>query len=277
MADLIRSAKSGGDWTRNDLIAYNIKVSSLLPDQFYGHPLPPITGLTGLDPLLVSGTVNTPGLSDETYRLLQYIDLASRSNSGQEGPPPAHYSMIGDCVREILRLLDYETRGLLLRSRYTIPLLICGDPNRSTQADVCLVQGMTTILLVVQVQDDKTGSSQRDPEAQAVAQAIAAFQQNNRSRKQLGKPELEAMTIPGITLTGTRPAFYLIPVTKELSDAVASAQYPSLPTVVKKCMVASGSCRLGECMESPDYRRLAFQCYIAFRILAQSHWSAFSI
>jgi hypothetical protein len=135
MANLIRSAKSGSDWTTNDLLAYNIRVSSQSPDEFYGQPLPTVASLSSLDPNLLSGTLGTQGLSDETYRLLQYLDLASRANSGQE-------SAIDDFAREILRALGYEKRGLLLRSRYAIPLLISGDPNRSAQTDVCLSSGL---------------------------------------------------------------------------------------------------------------------------------------
>jgi len=123
-------------------LAYNIRVSSQSPDQFYGQPLPTVEGLSGIDSNLLSGTLDTQGLSDETYRLLQYLDLASGAYSGQE-------SAIEDFAREILRALGYEKRGLVLRSRYAIPLLISGDPNRSAQSGVCLVQGSSIILLAV--------------------------------------------------------------------------------------------------------------------------------
>jgi hypothetical protein len=204
MANLIRSAKSGSDWTMNDLLSYNIRVSSQSPDRFYGAPLPTVSGLSSLNPHLLSGTLSTAGLSDETYRLLQYLDLATRANAGQE---PA----IDDFAREILRVLGYERHGLLLRSRYAIPLLICGDPNRSAQTDVSLIQGSSTILLVVQ--EDETTISTRDPEPQVIAETIATFQCNNRTRVRLGQPELDAMTIPCITMIGTRLIFYLVPVT----------------------------------------------------------------
>lgn len=267
MANIIRSAKSGSDWTANDLLAYNIRVSSQSPDNFYGIPLPP-AGLSNLDPYLVSGTLSTQGLSDETYRLLQYLDLASRANAG-------HESAVNDFTREILRVLGYERRGLLLRSRYAIPLLICGDPNQSAQTDVCLIHGSSTILLVVQ--EYKATISTRDPEPQVIAEAIATFQCNNRTRARLDQSELDSMTIPCITMIGTRPIFYLVPVTRELSEAVATAQCPLSPTVVKKCVVASNSGRLSEGMETPDFRQLALRHYTAFRTLAEAHWSAFII
>ena len=188
------------------------------------------------------------------------MDLASTANAGQE-------SAIDDFAREILRILGYEWRGLFLRSRYAIPLLICDDPNRSAQTDVTLIHGSSTILLVVQ--EDKTTVSARDPEAQVVAEAIATFQYNNRTRARLGQCELDTMTIPCITMIGTRPIFYLVPVTQGLSQAqaVATAQYPTNPTVVKKCVAASNSDRLSEGMETVDFQQVALQHYTAFIFL----------
>ncbi len=267
MANLFRSAKSGSDWITNDLLTYNIRVSSQSPNQFYGQPLPTVESLSSIDHNLLSGTLGTKGLSDETYRLLQYFDLASRANSGQE------------LAKEILRALRYENRGLFLRSRHAIPplissgLLFSGDPNRSAQTNVCLVQGSSTILLVVQ----EDISSARDPDPQVIAEAIATFQCNNRIRARLAESELDSMTIPCIAMIGTRPIFYLVPVTRKLSEAVSTGQHPLSPTVVKKCVAASHSCRLSEGMETPSFRQVALQHYAAFRTLAEAHWSAFMI
>lgn len=52
----------------------------------------------------------------------------------------------------------------------------------------------------------------------------------------MGLPELEAMTIPCITMSNINPTFYLVPVTKELSNAVMGAQYPPTQTRVLKCV-----------------------------------------
>jgi hypothetical protein len=40
------------------------------------------------------------------------------------------------------------------------------------------------------------------------------------------------MTIPCITMSGTRPTFYLVPVTQELSTAVIGGVYPATETTV---------------------------------------------
>lgn len=125
------------------------------------------------------------------------------------------------------------------------------------------------------MQEDNPGISSGLPESQVVAEAIAAFQYNNRVRDILGKPLLEQMTIPCITMLGTKPVFYKVPVTKALSDAVISGQFPDQPTVVSKRIVSSGSRRLSEGMETPAFRKIALQHYVAFRALAKSLSSKF--
>ncbi|KAF8815663.1 hypothetical protein BYT27DRAFT_7230171 [Phlegmacium glaucopus] len=250
MANLARLAKSANAWTSNDLVSYNIRVSSQSPNKFYGQPLPTVASLSNLDPNLLSSTLDTQGLSDETDRLLQYLYMASRENPGQD-------SSVTDFVREILRMFGYEKRDLLLRT---------------PQIDLCLVQRSSTILLVVQ--EDKTTPS---PEPHLIAKAIATFQYNNRVRVRLGRPKLDSMTIPCITMIGTRPIFYLVPVTRKLSRAVAKGHYTAIPTVVKRCVVVSDSRRLGEGMENPNFRQVALQHFAAFCTLAEAHWSALMI
>jgi hypothetical protein len=266
MANIIRSAKSGSDWTSNELQAYNICVQPLISRVFFGFE--PSSTLTQLDPDFVSGTLDSEGLSDHTYRLLQYLNLAAHANSGQE-------SAIDDFAKEVLRVVGFEERGTLLRSRFAIPLTICGDSSRTAQADVCLIHGNSAILLVVQ--EDKTTISNRDPEAQVIAQAIAAFQYNNRVRSRIGLRELEGMDIPCITMVGTRPIFYIVPVTRALSNAVITAQYPQATTQVLKCVVSPSSRRLSDGMEVPDFRRVALQHYDAFKVLAKEYRNFFSI
>ena len=76
MATLPRFAKSGSDWITNDLLAYNIIVSSQIPETFYDEALPAVASLTGVDRYLLYGSPYTQGLSDETLCLLEYLDLA---------------------------------------------------------------------------------------------------------------------------------------------------------------------------------------------------------
>ncbi len=233
MEHLIRRAKSGRAWTANELLAYNIQVHSQSAETFFGHPLPT---LDGIDPLLVSGTINTDGTTDRTDRLLQYLHLTLEADADQS-------FAIDDFAEELLRQLDYQERGTLLRYHYAIPLAICGDTRRLAQTGVCLAHQNTMILLIIQ--EDIPAISRRAPEAQVIAEAIAAFQHNNSVRDRLGEPLLASMTVPCITMVGTRPTFYKVPVTQELSQGVITAQYPTQTTVVTKCIVSSPSGRHG--------------------------------
>ena len=73
----------------------------------------------------------------------------------------------------------------------------------------------------------------------------------------------------------TRPTFYLVPVTHELSDAVITGQWPKVETEVLKCVTVAGhNRRVSEGMETPEYRRVALQRMIAFKVLAESQWES---
>ena len=257
-------AKSGSDWSRNELLAYNISVQFQDVVNFFGHEL---GSIDHLDPNLLSSADPTIAIdfSKETYRFLAYLDLASRANAGQE-------SAIHDLAKSVLEVIGFDEIGTIFRTRYDIPFTIFGDGRRVARSDVCLVHLNSMILLVVQ--KDKTPYSSCDPEPQIIAEAIATFRHNNRKRADRGLPQLDAMTIPCITMVGTRPFFYQIPVTQQLSDAVATGQFPSQPTVVRRCAPPARR-RTFEGMEVPDYRRTALQYYDAFRGVVKDCWTAF--
>jgi len=128
------------------------------------------------------------------------------------------------------------------------------------------------ILLVVQ--GDKSTINPTNPEPQVIAEAIAAFQHNNRKRADSGLPDLDMMTISCITMVRAKPFFYQVPVTSQLSDCVISGQYPLQPTVVRLCAPPSRR-RMFEGMEFPDDRRIALQYYNAFQDLAKTSWIKF--
>ena len=265
MANILRSSKSGSDWTSNELIAYNINIRTQSPQAFFRRHAE--ATLEDVDPLLINSTVDADNVPDDTFKYLSYLDVAS--NATQE-------AFIDLFSQETLRVLGFEERGLILGARVVIPLIICGDSLRSAQTDVCLLDRRSMILLVLQ--EDKTVFNKTQPEPQVIAEAIAAYQYNNEKRQTRGLPILDAMTIPCITMVGTRPTFYLVPVTQALSDAVVTGQYPETPTTVVKCVTYLGhNRRISEGMETPEYRQLAFQCFVAFKGLAKEYWEKFLV
>ncbi|KAK0227111.1 hypothetical protein EDD85DRAFT_794938 [Armillaria nabsnona] len=244
----LRSAKSANDWTSIDLSAYNITVHRQSTETFFGYT--PNAIPNAVDPAFITATVPpNENLSDNTYQLLQYLDLATHTHYGQE-------SAIHDFSKELLHFLGFEER-------------------RAAQTDLSLVQGTSTILLIIQ--EDKIPISGKSPEAQAIAGAIAAFQYNNSTRDRNGLDPLESMIIPTITVIGTRPIFYRVPVTQQLSKAVAMGQYPVSETKVVKYVVAPRSRRLFEGMEVPEFRREVLECYEAFRRISKECWEMFIV
>jgi len=257
MANVIRSAKSGSDWTANELIAYNITISSLLPTEFFSTPDP---SLDGIDPAILTSPSDddNPTLSDVAAEYLGYLNLAARAT--QE-------SFIVDCAAETLKLLGCNERRTTVSTRYIIPLTICAA-NRVAQTDVCLIHNRNLVLLVLV--EDKPNTNMTHAEAQVVADAIAAFQFNNRKREDHGLDPLDVMTIPCITMSGTCPTFYLVPVSSDLSDAVITGQYPATETQVLRCVTVATHIWRG--MEDTEYRRLALKRFLAFKGLAKRHW-----
>lgn len=258
MANLIRSPKSGSDWTTYELMAYNITIKTQSFGEFFrrNSELP----LTNLDPSLVNSTVGAESnLPDHTVRYLSRLDWATYG--GQE-------SFMDDFYYETLRLLGFEERNSIVSGRNIIPLTICGDDRQTAQMDVCIVNRQSMVLLVLQ--GDKTMFGSTHPEPQVIAKAIAVYQYNNEERQTRGLVPLDAMTIPCITMVGTRPTFYLVPVTKMLSNAVVTGQYPEAPTEVVKCITPLGyNHQTDGGMETPAYRQLAFQRFLAFKDLAK--------
>ncbi|KAK0462365.1 uncharacterized protein EV420DRAFT_1761604 [Desarmillaria tabescens] len=176
MTNLLRTAKSGSDWGRRELRAYNIVVEYQDATTFFGVdplPQPPVAAE-------ILHNVAAEVTADEgNYSLLRYMDLAMNLVPAQE----------------------------VARSRVDIPLFICGEQHHA-KTDVY-------------------------PEPQLIAEAIAASQANNDKRTRiLGQDPIAHKIMPGITMTGTSPVFYKIPVTTELADSVSMGQYPPTRTVV---------------------------------------------
>jgi len=236
-----------------------------LPQEFFHqNPEPPPVGV---DLSLIDSAVDADNVPDDTFQYLTHLDLAT--NAGQE-------SLIDDFSWETLHILGFAEWGLALSTHYIIPLTICGDNHWTAQTDVCLLAQWSMILLILQ--EDKTIFNLTQPEPQVIAEVIAAYQYNNEKQQTRGLPILDAMTIPCITMVGTWPTFYPVPVTQVLSIAVVTGQYPEALTKVVKCVTFLGqNHQSSEGMETPAYKRVAFQRFVTFKDLAKEYWQTFLV
>ena len=221
MANLIRSAKSGSDWSANDLAAYHITIVPQNKQEFFGLddlPAPASPSLAGF----MTTEDREQATDRETRKLLHYLDLALDPKMGQE-------AAVDNFAAKLLEKLGYDDGDRIIFIRRALPLLICGVPSLA-QTDICVMDDHEVLLLV---QEDKRVFSLKDPEPQVVAEAIAAYTLNNNVRvTSLNLPPLASTTIPAITMVGTNPIFYKITVTAELSTSVQQGTYPATETRV---------------------------------------------
>ena len=164
MANFIRSAKSGSDWTEIDLEAYNIIVQFQDATIFFGEdPLPP----PAVDQELLEVQDADAMVSVPAAVLVNLLDLAMK-------PPLAGESAVDDFAVALLTVLGYVNHHRVARTRKEVPLLICGE-RRYANSDICLIGRQQNYILLL-VQEDK--HFQGDPvgaQCPLVAEAIAAF------------------------------------------------------------------------------------------------------
>ena len=250
MADIVRLAKSGSNWTSNELVSYNIIIQEHDEAQFFHGPLPEYVGPLGF----IEHEDRIQGLDAASLSLIKRLDLAMNILEGEE-------SAVVDFAVELLRVMGYERHDTVVRTRKTIRLLMCGQLVL-TKTDVCLMDSSSQILLILQ--EDKSQINPSDPEAQLIAEAIAAFQENNAKRvNDLFLELLETQVIPGITMLGTFPTFYKVKVTADLDHSVRFGQYPETQTVVYRHTPRVPERSDG--MRPLDNRKLVLRCYEAFK------------
>jgi hypothetical protein len=221
MANFIRLAKSGNEWSTNELMAYNISIVERDQNTFFNGPLPAYTGPAGF----VQYEDRVQGLDASSLALIKRLDLAMKVMDGEE-------SAVDDFATELFRALGYETEQTVIRTRKNIRLSMCGQQVYA-KTDVCVMDINSELLLLVQ--EDKSHINPADPEPQLVAEAIAAFQANNLNRvNNLLVDPLPKQVFPGITMVGTFPRFYKIEVTTDLDMCIRGGTYPTTKTTVER-------------------------------------------
>jgi hypothetical protein len=255
MADIPHRAKSGKDWTLAELHGYNIYVEFQDATTFFGVntlPRPPV------DEELLNNVAADDMENEKNYKLLRLAHLAT-------SPIPSLESAVDDYAVQLLTLLGYTPRSRITRTHMEIPLTVCHH-NCLATPDVCIVDLDSDEILLI-IQEAKFHKEFMDPESQLIAAAIASFQANNDWRHALGQSPISGKVIPGITLTGTSPIFYKIPVTTELADSVARGVFPVERTVVHAHLpkLARPALRTSEGMKALDSRAIFLASFEAFK------------
>lgn len=137
-------------------------------------------------------TIADAGLMQQD-RHAMFVDFAMISDRGGTG--------VVDFSVELFKVLGYANRSRLACTRMSLPLFICGETRR-TRTDVYIVDRFRNDILLL-VQEDKRlehGES-FNRRAQLVAEAVAAFNENNLSREELRLPPLAAKVRHSVSLS----------------------------------------------------------------------------
>lgn len=218
MANIIRSPKSCGKWDDNELIAYNITVTAVPSQQFFPQGTDVPLTAAGLDPALATADSYSADVSDSTHFFLAYLRSATTPFIDDRN---IRVPKITDFARQLLITLGFEEHRYRVCRPLEIPLEICDDIHKFAEISLGL-QDLGSTEMVPLLQMNKTQIDRSNIEAHMISAAIAAYHFNNNKRQEKGLHLLDAMTMPCVTMVGTRPTFYLVPVTKALSDAVIS-------------------------------------------------------
>ena len=137
MAQLIRSAKSGSDWTDNDLFAFNIVTQDVGVATFFGAPhLPPTT----ISPVVLNNALR-PALraviSKEDRLFFKYLD---RANIGEE-------AAVDDFAGHILRMLNFDDDDRSIATKRDLSFTMCGT-RVWAKADIAILDDAEYSLIV---------------------------------------------------------------------------------------------------------------------------------
>ncbi|KAG2741145.1 hypothetical protein P692DRAFT_20880825 [Suillus brevipes Sb2] len=250
MANLIRSPKSGSDWTSDlqrshaNLMAYNITAAPQLPEHFFRQNPWRVLIRCSLIPILMLSNEN---ISDAIFEDLGQLNLATN---------PTQESFMDAFARETLHILGFVERGLIINPHHSIPLRICSDEHRVAQTDVCLLDMRLMILLVLPA--DKTVFYASHPESQIPL-------------------PLDAMTtLLHASLWLTLDPSSILSLSPKLS--AMRLRLANIPKLKQWCVTFLGyNRRVNEWTETQDYRRVAFERFLAFKALAKEYWQTFIV
>lgn len=265
--------KPGSEWNNNDLKYYNIRVhqetdyniffGKQMHDNLYNDD---VSIFLSYDLSSVTFQQNIDWASIRPKSVMTVIKdmmAVTKTHRYEE-------SAVDDLAKSVLQLFDYDDGDRSIRTREILDLDMA---NGKTQAipDVCVETMELSIKLLVQ--EDKSYNVGNDrhlmgsnPEAQLIAEAVAAFQENTKIYCRLGKLDVPKYQLfPGIVMLGTCPTFYLIPVDEKLANYIRFGTKPETETVVKKFVIPDLPINISDVMLSQKHARVICCCYQSFK------------
>ncbi|KAH9160698.1 hypothetical protein EDB89DRAFT_866818 [Lactarius sanguifluus] len=261
MANNPRPAISGYLWDRDTLAAYNIHVQHQDSATFFGmdvDELPLPASLPDDDELLTE--LEAQDMEDLANKeLINLLDLV------MEG---FEESYVDDFGAMLLRRLGYPEDGRVIHTRASNIRLEISGRSKYAQPNICIIdRSHHNCLLLVQENKRFRPGNQAVPQAQLIAEAIAAFTHNNHLLQHAGQETLDVHQLPWLV---PLPTFYKICVTSDLKNGVDGGMYPLEATNVfahapLSHLPGDPIENYNEGMKPLENRDVILRCYEAFR------------
>lgn len=256
--------KSGGEWTYSDLDRYFISINYMDADTFFAPISAPPASLIPSDFLTCLDVEDVIQGDERAYTFIQYLDTAM-------SPPPGDESAVNDFIVNLLLTLGFAPKGTMIRTKKNFSLRIGGE-MRYAQADACILDGTNPLLLIQE--DHSRVDPLTDPIPSLIAAAIAAFDVANGGKYGLCS-YAPPTPILGITLCGSWPTFFKIPIFPDFVDAVArdgfrsgvGVLHPTVEIAAYSPLVARPLKKLEEGMKPLDNRFLILSALMRFKHL----------
>jgi len=215
---MVPPAKLPGQWSSKDLRFFRVSFRDQLRPKFFrdgeefGNP-----NQESLAGFLVHETETGATRDDPLANVLLYLLRMAHD----------HESYVVNLTHELLLLLEYKIGlGLMMLYGPIGKYQMCRKRKIKVDAMITLVGNAPAPLFIAQC---KTPSSKINMEPQIIAQAVAVFQV-----LQQANPDIQGIQLPCITMCGSFPTFYKIPITAALSNAVQYGRKPPEDTVVNR-------------------------------------------
>jgi hypothetical protein len=264
--------KPGSEWNEDDLQFYKIHIADEDYIAFFGEQRPNIffkddirTFLSyDLSSVTIQQEINWSSIHPKNVMtVIKDLIAVTKTHRFEE-------CAVDDLARSILQLFDYDEGDKAIRTREILNLDMANNRTQATP-DVCIETMELSIKLLVQ--EDKSYNVGNDrhlmgnnPEAQLISEAVAAFQENVKIYNRFGKTNVpKRQLIPGITMLGSCPTFYLVPISDDLSYCIKSGLQPAENTVVRRYRISDLPMNISDAMLSKKHARMILECYQSFK------------
>jgi len=150
MTHFIRSAKSGSDWTENELFAFNIIIQDVDVATFFGVPHLPSTTVS---PVILNNALQPDfPISKDDRLFFRYLE---RANIGEK-------ATVDDFAGHILRMLNFDDEGKLIASKRELSFTMCGT-RVWAKADITVMDNAEYSLMMQEDKVSYVGSSLGTP------------------------------------------------------------------------------------------------------------------